>query len=210
VSLVSYKLTSSNTLQRSDLDVPWTGAGAQNIAFRRYGTPLVNVTPQENGPRCRRLRYCFRRADGTLIAPRIVSSTSQQYHDTIRRIPWLAVDVCLAVIGKERFTQPFLAPSDEYPDGAGQCPHGNNLNNSNGTLTSKSIKAIWIIQTLPSFYTPPSSYPKDIVPAQDFRMLDRCRRFKSKVKSSLFLPFQRPQKPRRHGSDPHPCGSWQF
>lgn len=146
VSLVSYALNSANqgdskiVLQRSDLFVPWSSA--QNVSFQGDMGPLLqNVTPHEVAPGVVGFRMVFRRADGTLI-------DQSQYTGYSTSNPVVAVDVGLAVIGKQCLT--LLSDSQV-----------SQIRSALATVSiSNGIKATWDQQILtPSFY---SSYPKDL------------------------------------------------
>ncbi len=156
VSLVSYKLNTSTLpaekviLQRSDLDVPWTG-GASNLVFQGdMTTALANVTPQEVAPGVVGFGMAFRRADGSLMA----ASDYTGYNSTN---PVVAIDVCLAVIGTQTLgelnTSPQLTGIQSILAGALTTK---NLNQT----ASSSVKAMWDKQTLPTLFT--STYPKDL------------------------------------------------
>jgi len=90
----------------------------------RYGHTLVNVTPQEMAPGVGRLRSCLQACGWNVDSSSGSVSSNQSAVSRIRSEESRgAVDVCLAVIGK-RVSLSFPRSSDEYPDGAGQCPHG--------------------------------------------------------------------------------------
>lgn len=156
VSLVSYSLSTSSTdkmiLQRSDLDVPWTG-GTQNLVFQGdMSIPLANVTAQEMAPGVVGFGLAFRRADGTLITPQDLAS----YTGYNSSNPVVAIDVCLAVIGNQTLAMLSSTQVQTIQTTLAGAVTATNLNKT----SSGSIKAMWDQQTLPTFYT--AAYPKDI------------------------------------------------
>ena len=155
VSLVSYALTGTTgedktVLQRSDLNVPWTGS--QNIAFQGDIAPqLQNATAREVAPGVVGFRLIFRRADGSLI-------DQSQYTGYNAANPVVGVDLGLAVIAnqslvllsKDQITQIQSALANESikMDPLSNAPMNN------------GIKAVWDQQVLTaSFYSP---YPKNL------------------------------------------------
>jgi prepilin-type N-terminal cleavage/methylation domain-containing protein len=169
VSLVSYNLTNAAAvndpaadkvvLQRADLYVPWT-AGSANLAFQGdMATALKNVTAQEMAPGVVGFGLAFRRADGTLIAPQDLSSYTGYSATSTSSNPVVAVDVCLAVIGKES-----LAELNTTQVQAIQTALANDVTSANLNSTTypggRSIKSMWDKQELPTFYT--GTYPKDL------------------------------------------------
>jgi type II secretory pathway pseudopilin PulG len=155
VSLVSYNVTNTLTpekviLQRSDLDVPWTG-GAANLVFQGdMGTALTKVTAQEMAPGVVGFAFAFRQANGTMIAP----SSYIGYNPTSPPGPVVAVDVCLAVIGKQSLAELTTSQVQAIQTALAGAVTSSNLTSHGG------IKAIWDQQTLPTFFT--GSYPKDL------------------------------------------------
>ena len=162
VSLVSYNLTNAAAanapaadkviLQRSDLYVPWT-SGNQNIVFQGdMTTALANVKAQEMAPGVVGFGLAFRRADGTLIAPQDLAS----YTGYNSSNPVVAVDVCLAVIGKQSLTELSTTQVQAIQAALSGTVTSANLNKT----ASNSIKAMWDQQTLPTIYA--GNYPKDL------------------------------------------------
>jgi prepilin-type N-terminal cleavage/methylation domain-containing protein len=156
VSLVSYNLSTSSTekiiLQRKDLYVPWTG-GAANLVFQgNMATPLANVTAQEVAPGVVGFGIAFRRMDGTLIAPMDSSGTGYTGYNSTN--PVVAIDVCLAVIGKQTLAE--LTPGQVTSI---QTTLASAVS-ATSEFTNKSIKATWDQQTLPTLLT--ASNAKDL------------------------------------------------
>lgn len=168
VSLVSYSLRTPNStsgpntinvtaeekiaLQRSDLFVPWVN-GSPNLVFQGDITGLLDkTTGQEMAPGVVGFGLAFRRADGTLIAPQDL--TSYKGYDPTN--PVVAVDVCLAVIGKESLVELTPKQVGDIQNALATAVTATNLNKT----ASNSIKAMWDQQTLPSLFT--ATYPKDL------------------------------------------------
>jgi len=147
LSLVSYTLLTTNTvdkvvLQRSDLAVPWTSSA--NIPFQGdMNTLLQNPSSFDVlavAPGVVGFRLAFRLANGTMI-------DQSGYTGYNSANPVVAVDVGIAVIGKESLTQLSSAQITT-------------IKNSFASATiSNGVKASWDLTVLPNFYT--SSYPKD-------------------------------------------------
>jgi prepilin-type N-terminal cleavage/methylation domain-containing protein len=146
VSLVSYVLNSTD-LQRSDMFVPWTSS--QNLAFQANMAPLLTTmltttTPLEVAPGVVGFRMVFRRADGTLID----QSQYTGYTTATPANPVVAVDVGLAVVGKESLQRLTVAQLQKIQSTLAAA-----------TITN-GIKSTWDQQTLTaSFY---SGFPSDL------------------------------------------------
>ncbi len=149
ISLVSYTIVATTTpdrivLQRSDLAVPWTSS--QNVAFQGNMATLLsspNSTPREVAPGVVGFRLAFRRADGTMI-------DSSQYSGYDPTRPVVAVDVGVAVIGKESLSPTLLTAAQIQ-----------NIQTAlAGATITNGVKASWDQTVLtPSFY---ASYPKTL------------------------------------------------
>jgi len=147
LSLVSYVLTTTGApdksiLQRSDLAVPWTSS--QNILFQGdIHTVLQNAspTPLEVAPGVVGFRLAFRRLDGTMIDQSLYTGYNSSN-------PVVAVDVGLAVIGKQDMTMLSGAQITSLQNAFA------------GATITNGIKASWDQTVLTAaFY---SSYPKEL------------------------------------------------
>ncbi len=158
VSLVSYALGTEAqgsrnvvVLQRSDLAVPWSSN--QNIPFQgNIGTVLggSQVTAREVAPGVVGFHIAFRLADGTMI-------DQSQYTGYNSTNPTVAIDVAVAVLGKQSLVQPWTDPSTSQMTNLMKA-FSNTLAFSPGNPTS--IKANWDQKVLTAaFY---SGYPKEL------------------------------------------------
>jgi prepilin-type N-terminal cleavage/methylation domain-containing protein len=112
VSLVSYALGTETegtknvvVLQRSDLAVPWSSN--QNIPFQGNIATVLGgsqVTAREVAPGVVGFHIAFRLADGTMI-------DQSQYSGYNSANPTVAIDVAVAVLGKQSLVQPWTDPS---------------------------------------------------------------------------------------------------
>jgi hypothetical protein len=107
VSLVGYSLSTVNqgvdkiSLERSDLDVPWTG-GASQIAFgseAQFTSLLPTMTPRSTSAGVVGFQMMFRRQDGSVIP-----SSSYTGEDFVHG-PVVAIGVGVAIVGKLALTQ---------------------------------------------------------------------------------------------------------
>lgn len=154
VSLVSYALSSAGqgtdkvVLQRSDLAVPWTSN--QNILFQGdINTVLKNATAtaREVAPGVVGFRVAFRLADGTMV-------DQSQYSGYNPANPTVAIDIAVAVVGKQSLAQLSAAQVTSL-----QTAFGSALSFTTAPVTN-GIKASWDQKVLTaSFY---AGYPKDM------------------------------------------------
>lgn len=160
VSLVSYALTAVSggtdriVLQRSDLAVPWTSS--QNILFQGdINTVLQNsaATARTIAPGVVGFRLAFRLSDGSIIDP---SQTTGGYTGYNPANPVVAVDVGIAVIGKESLAELSTAQIQNI-----QKALANPLSFATSPVTN-GIKATWDQKVLTSSFYSGSGYPKDL------------------------------------------------
>jgi hypothetical protein len=156
VSLVSYALgatglgSDASVLQRSDLAVPWTTS--QNLLFQGdvnavLKNPSTPPTAREVAPGVVGFRVAFRLADGTMV-------DQSQYTGYNPANPTVAIDVGVAVVGKQSFAQ--LSPAQVT---SLQNAFSSTLSFTTAPITN-GVKASWDQKVLTaSFY---SGYPKDL------------------------------------------------
>ncbi len=105
VSCVTYGVVTTTdsdkiVLERSDLPIGWTSAGASIPFQSSLSQPLGAVTPREMAPGVVGFQFAFRHADGT------VTATYTGYDSTN---PVVAVGVTIAVVGERALNQLPLA-----------------------------------------------------------------------------------------------------